>query len=171
LVVDIGGGSTEFVLGSTEPESLTSVKMGCVRMTERHLKSDPPSREELVACFSDVQSVLATVREVVDVERARRMIGLAGTVTSLAALALGLNEYDPTRTHHARLTREQVERALARLAAASVEQRRALLIQPERAEIIVGGAAVLVTILRELDIHELLVSESDILDGLAASLR
>ncbi|HEY6561692.1 MAG TPA: Ppx/GppA phosphatase family protein [Polyangiaceae bacterium] len=171
LVVDIGGGSTEFVLGTSEPEALTSVKMGCVRMTERYLRSDPPSEAELAACFSEVKRILATVSAVVDVSRSRCMIGLAGTVTSIAALVLGLTGYAPEKTHHSRIDRAQVEQAFARLVAVGVEQRRTLLIQPERAEIIIGGAAVLLSILQEFAIGEVLVSESDILDGLAASVR
>jgi exopolyphosphatase/guanosine-5'-triphosphate,3'-diphosphate pyrophosphatase len=171
LVVDIGGGSTEFVLGTSEPEALTSVKMGCVRMTERYLRSDPPSETELAACFSEVKRILASVSTVVDVSRSCRMIGLAGTVTSIAALVLGLTEYAPEKTHHCRIGRDQVENALARLVAVGVAERRTLLIQPERAEVIIGGAAVLLTILQEFSIGELLVSEADILDGLAASMR
>ncbi|HLV73681.1 MAG TPA: Ppx/GppA phosphatase family protein, partial [Vulgatibacteraceae bacterium] len=115
LVVDIGGGSTEFVLGATEPEQLISVDMGCVRMTERHLTSNPPTEAQLRACFVDVQRVLETVRARVDVARARRMIGVAGTVTTLAALHKGLTHYDPVETHHAVLTREAVEALYARL--------------------------------------------------------
>jgi exopolyphosphatase/guanosine-5'-triphosphate,3'-diphosphate pyrophosphatase len=171
LVIDIGGGSTEFVLGSSEPEALISVQLGCVRLTERRLKSDPPTGEELEACFADVRAELSRVREVIDVARARRVIGLAGTVTALSAMVLGLEHYDAQRTHHSVLRRDDVEALFARLSAASVETRRTLLVQPERAEVIVGGAAVLVTILRELCIDELVVSERDILDGLAASLR
>ena len=90
LVVDIGGGSTEFVLGTDKPEALISVPMGCVRMTERHLKSDPPTREQLEQCMADVRGMLAQVRRAVPVERAHRMIGLAGTITTLASLALDL---------------------------------------------------------------------------------
>jgi exopolyphosphatase/guanosine-5'-triphosphate,3'-diphosphate pyrophosphatase len=171
LVVDIGGGSTEFILGTTEPEALVSVNMGCVRMTERHLLTDPPTREELEACFLDVRGKLIDVRRVIDVARVRRMIGLAGTITTLAALNAGLTRYDPAKTHHSRLGRADVEDWLSRLSAMPVEARRSVLPEPARAESIVGGAAVLATILRELEISELLVSESDILDGLAASLR
>lgn len=171
LVVDIGGGSTEFVLGQSGPEELISVQMGCVRMAERHLKADPPAPEEVEACLRDVRGLLAPVRRAIDVRRARRMLGLAGTVTALAALELGLDRYDATRTHHSVLTRAQVEASFALLCASSLEARRELLAEPQRAEVIVGGAAVLVTILREFSIPELLVSEHDILDGLAASLR
>jgi exopolyphosphatase/guanosine-5'-triphosphate,3'-diphosphate pyrophosphatase len=171
LVVDIGGGSTEFVLGTDQPEALISVPMGCVRMTERHLKTDPPTREQLERCMADVRDVLAQVRRAVPVERARRMIGLAGTITTLASLALGLRKYDPSRTHHSMLAVAQVETLFARLSSADVHARRSMLTEPKRAEVIVGGTAVLLTILREFGIDALMVSESDILDGLAASLR
>jgi exopolyphosphatase/guanosine-5'-triphosphate,3'-diphosphate pyrophosphatase len=171
LVVDIGGGSTEFVLGQNAPEALISVDMGCVRMSERHLTSDPPSEAQLQACMADVWSVLVEVKRAIDVRRARRVIGLAGTVTALAALQLGLRSYDAKRTHHMLLTRTNVEALFARLAGADLAARRAMLAEPKRAEVIVGGACVLLTMLRELAIDELLVSESDILDGLAASLR
>ena len=171
LVVDIGGGSTEFILGTREPEALVSVDMGCVRMTERHLSTDPPTESELDACFLDVRRKLLEVRRVIDVARVRLMIGLAGTITTLAALNLGLTRYDPSKTHHSRLGRADVEKWLSRLSSMPVEARRGVLLEPARAEVIVGGAAVLATILRELEIPELLVSESDILDGLAASLR
>jgi exopolyphosphatase/guanosine-5'-triphosphate,3'-diphosphate pyrophosphatase len=171
LVVDIGGGSTEFILGSTAPEALVSVDMGCVRMTERHLLTDPPTESELEACFADVRGQLQRVRQVIDVGRVRLMLGLAGTVTTLSALSLGLTLHDPKKTHHLTLTRARVEELFTRLKSATVESRRAMLLEPARAEVIVGGAAVLVTILRELDIAELMVSEADILDGLAASLR
>jgi exopolyphosphatase/guanosine-5'-triphosphate,3'-diphosphate pyrophosphatase len=171
LVVDIGGGSTEFVLGATHPVALISVKMGCVRMTERYLQSDPPAPGEIAACQREISRILETVRGAVPVQQARRMIGLAGTITTLASLQQGLMRYDPTRTHHARLTRDDVERLFARLASADVATRRGMLAEPKRAEVIVGGVLVLLMILREFAITELLVSESDILDGLAASLR
>jgi exopolyphosphatase/guanosine-5'-triphosphate,3'-diphosphate pyrophosphatase len=171
LVVDIGGGSTEFVLGASGPSALISVALGCVRMTERHLVSDPPTRAELDACLADVRGVLRSVSRAVPTREARTMIGLAGTITSLASLQLGLKHYDPARTHHSRLKRHDVERMFQQLSAASIAERRELLAEPKRAEVIVGGTAVLVTILRELGIEELLVSETDILDGLAASLR
>jgi exopolyphosphatase/guanosine-5'-triphosphate,3'-diphosphate pyrophosphatase len=171
LVVDIGGGSTEFVLGSSAPQALISVPMGCVRMTERHLKSDPPTSEELAACRADIRGVLAQVERALPLQQARCMIGLAGTITTLASLQLGLRHYDPQQTHHSRLTRDQVEKLFERLSTVDVATRRTLLTEPKRAEVLVGGVAILVTMLREFDLHELVVSESDILDGLAASLR
>lgn len=171
LIIDLGGGSTEFVLGTSEPEALLSTQMGCVRMTERHLKADPPTPDELGACFADVRRELSKVRDVIDVSRARTVVGLAGTVTALSAMQLGLTHYDASLTHHSLLTRDQIEIAFARLSAATVLERRTLLAEPQRAEVIVGGAAVLLTIVRELMIERLLVSERDILDGLTASLR
>jgi exopolyphosphatase/guanosine-5'-triphosphate,3'-diphosphate pyrophosphatase len=170
LVIDLGGGSTELVLGRDQPEAAISVQMGCVRMTERHLRSDPPTSEEVQACERDVRRELARVRPVIDVSRARLVVGLAGTVTALSAMQLGLQRYDATRTHHSRLNRAQVTTLCARLAGAPVAERRGLLVEPARAEVIVGGAIVLSTLMSELQIDELLVSERDILDGLAASV-
>ncbi|HYQ15052.1 MAG TPA: Ppx/GppA phosphatase family protein [Polyangiaceae bacterium] len=170
LIVDLGGGSTELVLGTYEPEQLVSLQLGCVRMTERHLKSDPPSEAEIEACFEDISRILADARGV-DTARARLVIGVAGTVTALAGMSLGLTAYDASRTHHGTLTLAQVEAAFQKLRSVPVAERRHFLAQPERAGIIVGGAAVLSTLMRRFGIAELLVSEHDILDGLAASLR
>jgi exopolyphosphatase/guanosine-5'-triphosphate,3'-diphosphate pyrophosphatase len=169
LIMDIGGGSTEIVIGQHEPEQLVSHQLGCVRMTERHLKSDPPSPRELQACQADVQRTLETAS--LDARGARTHLGLAGTVTALSAMQLGLERYDAKRTHHSKLTRDQVEQAFDKLSHASLAERRQLLVEPQRADVIVGGAAVLLGCLRYFDIAELLVSEHDILDGLAATLR
>jgi len=171
LVIDLGGGSTEFVLGTERPEAAISLQMGCVRMTERHLQSDPATPEQRRACDADVRRELRRVREVIDLSRARTVVGLAGTVTALSAMQLGLTQYDASRTHHSRLSAAQVSALCTRLAQATLVERRALLAEPARAEVIVGGALVLATIMNELGLSELLVSEHDILDGLAASLR
>jgi exopolyphosphatase / guanosine-5'-triphosphate,3'-diphosphate pyrophosphatase len=171
LVVDIGGGSTEFVLGDRAPEQLVSVNMGCVRMAERHFANDPPTAAQIEACFADVRTILGEVTRKVDVARARTVVGLAGTITTVAALEQHLVQYDPARTHHATLTREQVEAVFARLASEDVHGRRKLMFEPKRADVILGGVAVLVACMRELSVDALLVSETDILDGLAASLR
>ncbi len=170
LIIDLGGGSTELVLGGAEPEAAVSLQLGCVRMTERHLKSDPPTARELAACVADVRRTLAGVTDI-DAARARTTIGLAGTVTALAGMQLGLRSYDASRTHHSLLTLAQIEAAFEQLSVLDVVQRRQRLAQPERAEVIVGGAAVLATLLRHFAIRELRVSEHDILDGLAARLR
>lgn len=171
LVIDIGGGSTEFVLGQSAPEGVLSLDIGCVRLTERHLHSDPPTQAELTACLADASHVLSAVPRAIEVRRTRCVVGLAGSVTALAAMALGLDHYDAARTHHSTLTRAQVETLFEHLSRASVAERRSLLAEPKRADVIVGGAAVLLALMRDLDIERLLVSESDILDGLAASLR
>ncbi len=170
LVIDLGGGSTEFVLGTDQPEAAISLQMGCVRMTERYLHTDPPSSEQLAACEADVRRQVAQVRTVMPVANARTVVGLAGTVTALSALQLGLTHYDAARTHHSRLGARHVATLCARLARSSVAERRALLVEPARAEVIVGGAVVLATVMSELGLTELLVSESDILDGLVASV-
>jgi exopolyphosphatase/guanosine-5'-triphosphate,3'-diphosphate pyrophosphatase len=169
LILDIGGGSTEVALGTTEPEAAVSLQLGCVRMTERHLKADPPTPAQIEACLADAGSELAKVRAAIDLSRVHQVLGLAGTVTALSALELGLSKYDATRTHHSVLTRPQVEELFDRLARADLAARRRLLAEPERAGVIVGGAAVLLSAMQQLDIAELLVSEHDILDGLVAS--
>jgi exopolyphosphatase/guanosine-5'-triphosphate,3'-diphosphate pyrophosphatase len=169
LVIDIGGGSTELVLGMEEPEASISIDMGCVRMTERYLHSDPPSADELAACARAVQGELPRIREAVDVSRARCVIGTGGTFTTIAALVLQLERYDRSRTHLAELSRAQVEEQLARLETANIAARRSMLAEPGRADVIVGGAVVLGTLLRELALKSVLVSEHDILDGLVMS--
>jgi exopolyphosphatase/guanosine-5'-triphosphate,3'-diphosphate pyrophosphatase len=172
LVVDIGGGSTEFVVGTTEPEGLVSVDVGCVRLTERFLHSDPPRPEELSAAISVTQAHLKDVVRVLPATReARCLVGLAGTVTTVAAVELGLHEYDPARTHHFRLTRaaaEDVFRTLATEARADRIHNPGL--EEARADVIVGGCCVLVAVMRFFEADELLVSEADLLDGLARSL-
>jgi exopolyphosphatase / guanosine-5'-triphosphate,3'-diphosphate pyrophosphatase len=172
LVVDIGGGSTEFVLGTRAPEALCSIDVGCVRVTEHWLHADPPAPEELSNAVSAVRDELAdVVRAVPGVADAATMIGLAGTVTTIAAIEQGLAAYDPERIHHFRLSRaaaEDVFRTLATEPAADRRHNPGL--EPERVDVIVGGAVVLVAILRTFDYDEVLVSEADILDGLARSL-
>src|SRR3954447_18344306 len=108
LVVDIGGGSTEFVLGTSDVEAARSVDIGCVRMTERHLRGDPPTPEQIAAAVADIDAALATVRASVPVDQARTLVGLAGSVTTVTGIALGLPEYDPARIHLARVTSTQV---------------------------------------------------------------
>lgn len=171
LVIDIGGGSSEFVLGQDGPEALVSVAMGCVRMTERHLHSDPPTGQEVAACIADVRATLPAVRAQVPVARAATVVGLAGTITTLCHLHLGLRHYDPGRSHGACLTRDDVERLSTRLVALDLEGRRSWPMPPQRAEVIVGGALILQTVMAEFGIDAFFVSERDILDGLVASLR
>jgi exopolyphosphatase/guanosine-5'-triphosphate,3'-diphosphate pyrophosphatase len=157
LVLDIGGGSTELVLA---PNSI-SLDIGSVRLTERFLHSDPPSADELAACASYVRSQLPSL----DVQRA---VGVAGTITSIAALDLGLAEYDRERVHGHLLSRDGAVRQLARLAALPLADRRQLpALDPERAPVIVGGAIIVVAVLQECGLDGLEVSERDILHGAA----
>ena len=172
LVVDIGGGSTEFVFGTGAPEALCSLDVGCVRITERWLPSDPPAPEELSNAISAVRDELADLaRELPQLREAATVIGLAGTVTTVAAIEQGLAEYDRDRIHHFRLTHDAAEDVFRTLAIESIEERRHNPgLEPERADVIVGGAVVLVSIFRTFGFEEILVSESDILDGLARSI-
>ena len=172
LVVDIGGGSTEFIVGTTEPEAIRSLDVGCVRITEKFLEGDPPRPEELSNAIAHVRDHLEDlVREVPSVSTARLMVGLAGTITTVAAIELGIPEYDAERIHHFRLTKDAAEDVFRTLATEALAERiHNPGLEEARADVIVGGCIVLVAILRHLGIEELLVSEADILDGLVSSL-
>ncbi|MGH3391438.1 MAG: exopolyphosphatase [Actinomadura sp.] len=172
LVVDIGGGSTEFVLGTTSVEAARSVDIGCVRMTERHLRGgDPPSPEQIAAAVADIDAQLAAVREAVPVEQARTLVGLAGSVTTIAGIALGLPEYDPERIHLSRITAAQVHEATRMLLHATHDERAAIgVMHPGRVDVIGAGALILDRIMREYGFGGVVVSEHDILDGIAWSL-
>ncbi len=168
LVADIGGGSTELVLGTTEPEAVRSMDIGCVRITERYLAHDPPLPEELANALAAVEYELDDVlQEVPAMRSATRLIGLAGTVSAVAAVELGLASYDRDAIHHFRLTKVAVEDVFRTLATeALVDRVHNPGLERDRADVIVGGCIVLVRLLRTLGFQELLVSESDILDGL-----
>jgi exopolyphosphatase/guanosine-5'-triphosphate,3'-diphosphate pyrophosphatase len=172
LIVDVGGGSTEFVVGTDKPEGLISIDIGCVRLTEQFLQSDPPEPEELSNAVSAVRDHLADVgREVPGVAGAATLVGLAGTVTTLAAIELGLTTYDPKAVHHFRLGRQAAEDVFRTLATEPIAQRRHNPgLDPGRVDVIVGGAVIVVSIMRHFGFPEMLVSETDILDGLARSL-
>jgi exopolyphosphatase / guanosine-5'-triphosphate,3'-diphosphate pyrophosphatase len=171
-VIDLGGGSTEFAVGSTSLDQVLSVDMGSVRFTERYVEHDPPRPEELVACLSVAEAhLLDVVREMPAVAEVRTFIGVAGTITTVAAVEIGLATYDPERIHHFELTKaaaEDVYRTLVTEPLADRVHNPGL--QAERAEVIVGGSAILVQIMRYFGIDPLLVSERDLLDGLAAEL-
>ena len=172
LVVDIGGGSTEFSYGTTTCDATTSVDMGCVRMTERFLHHDPPLPEELSACLSVADIHLDdVVREIPAAPEANTLVGVAGTVTTAAAVEIGLAAYDRDRIHHFVLTKAAAEDVFRTLATESRDERLENPgLEPARADVIVGGMCVLVSIMRRLRFGECLVSEADILDGLAMSI-
>lgn len=171
LVVDIGGGSTEFTVGTGTPEGTLSVDVGCVRLTEAWLLSDPPAPEELAQALSVVQAYLDDVDHLLPAAgQAETLIGTAGTVTTVAAVEIGLPEYDAEVLHHFRLTREAAEDVFRTLATESAADRRHNPgLEAARVDVIVGGAAVLVAVMRHWGFEEMIVSEADILDGLIRS--
>jgi len=175
LVVDIGGGSTEFVLGdpddATRDPSAISVNIGCVRLTERHLHDDPPSPEQVAAATRDIDAALATVAGSIPAASARTLVGLAGSVTTLTAVALNLTAYDPARVHHARIGAARVHEVTAGLLGMDHEQRAAIaVIHPGRVDVIGAGALILDRIMDRFGFAEMVASEHDILDGIAWSI-
>jgi exopolyphosphatase/guanosine-5'-triphosphate,3'-diphosphate pyrophosphatase len=171
LVVDIGGGSTEFVLGTSTPSAARSVDVGCVRMLERYLHDDPPSREQVAEAMVAIDAAIATAAAVVPVTQAAAVIGVAGTVTTITALALDLPEYDAARIHLARVPAARVREVAHWLLSATREQRAALtVLHPKRVDVIPAGALVLERVLAGLGDPDLVASEHDILDGIARSL-
>ena len=173
LVADIGGGSTEFVLGPAggPPTHAISVNVGCVRMTERHLRADPPAGQEVAAAAADIDGALDDVSATVPARQARTLIGLAGSVTTVAAIAMGLPSYDAARIHHARVSAADVHTVTQDLMAQTRADRAAIgVMHPGRVDVIGGGALVLDRLMRRFGFGEVLVSEHDILDGMAWSL-
>ncbi|HET6663715.1 MAG TPA: Ppx/GppA phosphatase family protein [Acidimicrobiales bacterium] len=172
LVVDIGGGSTELIVGTERVEGVMSVDIGCVRLTEKFLLHDPPQPEELTACISLSEAYLDdVVREIPAVGEARTLVGLAGTITTVAAVEIGLETYDRDRIHHFHLTRGAAEDVFRTLATESRADRiHNPGLEEARADVIVAGCCVLVAVFRHFGFDEMIVSESDILDGLALSL-
>jgi exopolyphosphatase / guanosine-5'-triphosphate,3'-diphosphate pyrophosphatase len=173
LLVDVGGGSTEFVFGR-EPgaaERALSTQIGSVRLTERVSPADPPSADDISAFTKEVDAELAVVERELPVREARRLVAVAGTATTLQACALGLERYDHDVIHRSTLTLPDAERTLRELAAMTNEERAAIPVMPKgRGDVIVAGATILVTTMRRLGFDEVLVSETDILDGLALEL-
>ncbi|WP_324291287.1 Ppx/GppA phosphatase family protein [Paractinoplanes pyxinae] len=171
LVVDIGGGSTEFVTGSAAVDHAISMDIGCVRMTERHFPSDPPTPAEIHNAERDITAAVDIALTAVPGRDAKTLVGLAGSVTTVTALAKQLPAYDATRIHHARVSRDDVSRVTSELLAMTVEQRRALpVMHPGRADVIAAGALILRTIMECSGFDELVASEHDILDGICYSL-
>ena len=177
LVVDIGGGSTEFVLGGTaaagrQPElSAISMDIGCVRLTERHLHGDPPTQAQIDSATADIDAALATVVVALPVAGARTLVGLAGSVTTVTAIALGLASYDADQTHHARISADRVHEVTLDLLAKNREERAANpVIHPGRVDVIAAGALILDRAMRTFGFAEMVASEHDILDGIAWSM-
>jgi len=171
LVVDIGGGSTELVAGRERVERAVSVDVGCVRMTERHLPGDPPTPDQVAAAEADITGTVGPALAAVGGRRPGTLIGLAGSVTTVAGIALGLPAYLPDRIHHARIPYEQVAKVTAELLGMPRWQRLALpVMHPGRADVIGAGALILRVVMALADAGSVLASEHDILDGIAWSL-
>ncbi|MCX4233892.1 exopolyphosphatase [Streptomyces sp. NPDC020707] len=176
LVVDIGGGSTEFVVGDDHVRGARSVDIGCVRMTERHLVrdgvvTDPPTEEQIRAIRADIEAALDLAEESVPLREARTLVGLAGSVTTVAAIALELPEYDSEAIHHSRVSLDKVREITGRLLAATHAERAAIpSMHPGRVDVIGAGALVLLAIMERTGAREVVVSEHDILDGIAWSV-
>ncbi|MGW5557399.1 Ppx/GppA phosphatase family protein [Micromonospora sp. NPDC003944] len=174
LVVDIGGGSTEFVVGDRAHgvRAAISVDIGCVRMTERHLPGDPPTPEQVAAAEADIAAVVDRALAAVPGREAATLVGLAGSVTTVVALAKGLREYEPERIHHARVSYEEVAQVTGELLGQTREQRLANpVMHPGRADVIGAGALVLRVIMERAGMPSVVASEHDILDGIAWSLQ
>ncbi len=171
LVVDIGGGSTEFVFGTSTVEAARSVNIGCVRMTERHFASDPASNQQIEAARIDIQTAIAQAAEVVPITKATTLVAVAGTATTVAAAALDLPEYDRYAIHLSRVSAQQTHDAATMFATKNREQRLALgYMHPGRVDVIAAGSLVLSEIMKATGAAEFVASESDILDGMAYSL-
>lgn len=174
LVIDIGGGSTELIIGDGDGQvtAARSLDIGSVRMHERHLSADPPSADEIAAATASVDLALDTLGgHGVMLGDANTCVGVAGTITTVAAMVLDLPAYQRERTHHARLEVSAVHAATERLLAMTHEQRRALpFMHPGRADVIGAGALILDRVLRRTTVDTMLVSEADILDGIAWSI-
>ena len=171
LVVDIGGGSTEFVIGKRSVESAKSVNIGCVRMSERHFKDDPASIEEIESARRDIQSAIAEAAKVVDIKSAKSLVAVAGTATTVAAAALQLPQYDRYAIHLSRISAEKVHAVSEMFLKMNREERAALgYMHPGRVDVIGAGSLVLSEIIKAVGAKEFIASESDILDGIAFSL-
>jgi exopolyphosphatase/guanosine-5'-triphosphate,3'-diphosphate pyrophosphatase len=171
LVVDIGGGSTEFVFGATTVEAAKSVNIGCVRMSERHFANDPATAEQVELARTDIQAAIAEAASEVPITKAKTLVAVAGTATTVAAAALDLSEYDRYAIHLSRITADQVHVASAMFLTSNREDRLALgYMHPGRVDVIAAGSLVLSEIMKATGATQFVASESDILDGMAYSL-
>ena len=171
LVVDIGGGSTEFVFGHSSVEFAKSVNIGCVRMTERNIHSDPPAQEEIENARKDIQEAITEAAAIVPIMKAKTLIAVAGTATSVAASALQLEEYDRHLIHQSHISAEQAHTVALTFQKMNAEQRSHVgFLHPGRADVFAAGSLVLSEIMKATGAAEFVASEADILDGIAWSL-
>ena len=171
LVIDIGGGSTEFVYGQSSVEFAKSVNIGCVRMTERHFTQDPAGAQEIEDARRDIQEAIKVAASIVPITKAKTLIAVAGTATTVAAAALDLPEYDRYSIHLARISAENTHKVATRFLTMARAQRLALgYMHPGRVDVIPAGSLVLSEIMKATGATEFVASESDILDGMAWSI-
>jgi exopolyphosphatase/guanosine-5'-triphosphate,3'-diphosphate pyrophosphatase len=171
LVVDIGGGSTEFVFGSEKVEFAKSVNIGCVRMSERHLNLQPPTMTQIAEAIIDIDLAITQAAKVVPISQAKSLVAVAGTATTVAAAALKLAEYDRYLIHLSRISAASVHQVAAMFQSMNKDQIAALgYMHPGRVDVITAGALVLSRIMAATGASEFIASESDILDGIAWSL-
>jgi exopolyphosphatase / guanosine-5'-triphosphate,3'-diphosphate pyrophosphatase len=171
LVVDIGGGSTELIVGARTPAAMVSLDLGCVRLHERHLHSDPPTAAEVAALRADAAARLATVAGTLDPASAERVVGVAGTITTVTAIGLGLDSYDPRRIHRSALSAAEIAAVADKLAAMTVAERAALPVMAKgREDVIAAGALLLDQLVRTFGFPRVIASETDILDGVLLGL-
>jgi len=171
LVVDIGGGSTEFVLGSEKVDLAKSVNIGCVRMSERHLTSQPPTMDQIARAIVDIDLAITQAASVVPITTAKSLIAVAGTATTVAAAALELSEYDRYAIHRSRISAEKVHKVAQMFQSMSKDEIASLgYMHPGRVDVITAGSLVLSRIMAATGASEFVASESDILDGIAWSL-
>ncbi len=172
LVADIGGGSTEFVTSLPDGSLVSrSLNIGCVRMTERHLHSDPPTQQEIETAISDIDNQIELIHRTISINSETTFIGLAGSVTTVAAMAMGLNDYDADLIHGSVVSIDQVEAVTDELLHMTRAQRAELrFMHPGRVDVIGGGALVLKESMRILGFEQVLVSEKDLLDGVVLRL-
>lgn len=171
LVVDIGGGSTEFVFGTDEVECAISVNIGCVRMTERHFKSDPPTSAEIEAAKIDIRDAISLAAKSVPIKSAKTLVAVAGTATTVAAANLNLEKYDRYSIHLSRTSAEKTREISDKFLKMNKNERASLgYMHPGRVDVIAAGSLVLSEIMHETGATEFIASESDILDGMAFQL-
>ena len=171
LVVDIGGGSTEFVFGSEKVEFAKSVNIGCVRMSERHLNTQPPSMAQIAQAIVDIDIAITQAAAVVPITTAKTLVAVAGTATTVAAAALELTDYDRHLIHLSRISSDKVHKAAASFQSMNKDQIASLgFMHPGRVDVITAGSLVISRIMAATGATEFVASESDILDGMAWSL-
>ena len=171
LVIDIGGGSTEFVFGVEQVEAARSVNIGCVRMSERHFKNDPPNQSEIDSARIDIRNAIAQAAEVVPIKNAKTLVAVAGTATTVAAAALNLAEYDSELIHLAKISAKETRRVSDWLLTLTRQERSDLgYMHPGRVDVIAAGSLVLAEIIEATGLESFVASENDILDGMVWSM-